>query len=316
MASWLEVTLDAHGDPDALCAKLSELGYTGFSVEDEADFHRFLDENAQYWDFVDQALEDGFKNVSRVKLWLPDDADGEAKLAQLQKLGLAPSSRRVEDADWENNWRDYYKPLEIGKKLVVVPEWEAFDGPRVPVVLDPGLLFGTGQHPTTRLCLEAAEVWAGPGKTVLDLGCGSGILGIAAVALGCGRVTAVDIDPKAPEIVAANAALNGSQDAFTVRVGDVVADGRLRRALGGGYDLVFANIVADVILPLAAFVPDFLAEDGVFIASGVIDGREAEVESALQSAGLTVLDHRTGEEWHCFVCRKGPEASDGSAAVG
>lgn len=306
MASWLEVILDAHGDPDGLCDKLTDLELSGFVVEDEADFQGFARENAKTWDFVDEGLMTAYKNKSRVRLWLPDDAEGEARLADLYKLGFAPESKRVEDSDWDNNWRDYYKPLEVGKALIIVPEWEVFDGARTPVVLDPGLLFGTGQHATTFLCLEAAEQYAGAGKRVLDLGCGSGILGIAAAVLGAQSVCAVDIDPKATDIVRANAALNGAAEKFTVYTGDVADDAKLRKKLGGGYDLVFANIVADVLIALAPHFCGFLAENGVFIASGIITGREAEVENALQTAGLTMLEHRTKEEWHCLVCQARP----------
>ena len=168
--------------------------------------------------------------------------------------------------------------------------------------LDPGLLFGTGDHATTKMCLRAVEDYTRPGCRVLDIGCGSGILGIAAAALGCSSVTAADVDEKAPGIVLANAALSGTEEKFSVLTGDVIADARLRKKLGAGYDLVLANIVADVIIPLAPHVPGFLAENGVFVCSGIIDGREDEVEAALKSAGLSVLRHDRMEEWNCFVC--------------
>ena len=303
MDKWIEVSVSAEGDPDALCEKLGQYGLSGFVIEDEADFRRFLDENTQYWDYVDEALEKKYAGASRVKFWLSDTDESAALLAKLQKLGLSPQTKTVESADWENRWRDYYKPLPVGEKLVIVPEWEQAESDRLPVVLDPGLLFGTGSHATTRMCLEALERFAGPEKTALDLGCGSGILGIAAAVLGCERVTAVDIDDKAREIVPANAALNGCGERFTVRTGDLTADARLRAKLGGGYDIVLANIVADVILALAPHVRPFMAESGVFIASGVIDGREAEVEQGLLSAGFTIEEHKHEEEWHCFVCR-------------
>ena len=168
--------------------------------------------------------------------------------------------------------------------------------------LNPGLIFGTGSHATTRMCLAALEHCAGVDKTVLDLGCGSGILGIGALLLGCAHVTGCDIDPKAPEVAAANAALNGFyDDKFTVCAGDILADAGLRRRLGTGYDIVLANIVADVIIPLAALAPAFLAPGGTFVCSGIIDGREDEVAAALTRAGFTVTAHDTLEEWHCFT---------------
>lgn len=272
-------------------------------VEDEADFHRFLDENTQYWDYVDESLENEYRGTSRVKFWLEDTDESAAALAKLKKLGYAPQVRAVAASDWENKWRDYYKPIEIGEKLVIVPQWESVQSDRLPVVLDPGLLFGTGSHATTRMCLQALEQFAAEGKTALDLGCGSGILGIAAAVLGCRSVTAVDIDEKAHEIVPANAALNACAERFTVYSGDVTASARLRARLGGDYDVVLANIVADVIIALAPHVRPFMAEDGVFIASGIIDGREDEVSAALSAAGFTIEQHKHEEEWHCFVCR-------------
>ena len=169
--------------------------------------------------------------------------------------------------------------------------------------LDPGLLFGTGDHPTTRMCLAAVERLVRPGGKVLDLGCGSGILGIAAAVLGAGQIVAADVDDKAPDIVLDNARLNGVEDAFTVHVGDVIGSGPLRASLGRGYDLVLANIVADVIAALAPFVPALLAEDGAFVCSGIIDGRQEDVQAALTAAHLTVTEHHTLEQWHCFVCR-------------
>ena len=304
MANWIEVTVPAHGDPEAMCDTLAGMGLEGFVIEDERDFKGFLENNTQYWDFVDEELEKSMAGASRVKFWLPDADESRALIADLYEKGLQPASRPVADADWENNWRDYYKPVEAGEKLVIVPQWQDYDGDRTPVKLDPGLLFGTGDHPTTKMCLAAVERYAGPGKRVLDLGCGSGILGIAAAVLGAGPIVAADVDDKAPDIVRDNARLNGVEDAFTVYVGDVVASGTLRARLGAGYDLVLANIVADVIISLAPYVPAFLAPGGAFVCSGIIDGRQDEVAAALEAAGLRIEEHRTMEEWHCFQARR------------
>lgn len=303
---WLEISVPAHGDPEAMCDRLLALGAESFVIEDESDFRSFLQNNTQYWDFVDEALEKDYQGASRVKFWTSDDDVGAALLARVREAGLDPAVRHVSDADWENNWREYYQPIEIGERLVIVPEWQEYDGGRVPVRLDPGLLFGTGDHPTTKMCLAAVERHGFPGAKVLDIGCGSGILGIAAAALGAKSVVAVDVDDKAPDIVKANAALNGTEELFTVLAGDVIASSRLRERLGGGYDLVLANIVADVIEPLAPFAPGFMAEKGVFVCSGIIDGREDGVAAALEAAGLHILLHDHMDEWHCFVCeRKG-----------
>ena len=305
MRYW-ECTLDTPAEEiDIRCDELAELGVGGFVVENEEDFKDFLENNRQYWDYVDRELEDRYSGLSRLKFYLTDDEDGTAVLRQVQVRYPSVTVSAVEDSDWENNWREYYKPIEVGKRLVVVPEWEPIpeDG-RLPLILDPGLIFGTGSHPTTRMCLQALEQYAAPEKRVLDLGCGSGILGIGALVLGCDSCTGCDIDPKAPDVAMANAALNHfDSDRIRILAGDLIADASLRRSLGSGYDIVLANIVSDVIIPLSPHIPAFLRGDGVYITSGIIDGRQNEVCSAIEKAGFRITDHLLEEEWHCFVAR-------------
>lgn len=303
---WIECAVEAGGgDIDELCQRLEQLGVGGMVVEDEQDFKQFLENNHQYWDYVDEGLEQSYAGLSRVKFYLSDDENGRAELENIRRAGIEVSTGFVDDSDWENNWRQYYKPLEIGQRLVVVPEWEqAPDDGRVVLRLDPGLIFGTGSHATTRMCLCEIQRLTKRGDRVLDLGCGSGILGIAALLFGAELVRGCDIDPKAPDVALSNAMLNGiGRDRFDIHAGDVIADRGLRGSLGGGYDLVLANIVADVIIPLAEFVPGFLAPDGLFVTSGIIEGRQDEVRRALEKSGLEVLCHDCQEEWHCFTCK-------------
>ena len=304
---WIEASVETKSEEiEALCAQLAELGAGGMVVEDEADFQRFLEQNHQYWDYVDDELADKFRGVSRVKFYFADDADGRAQLDAI-RAGLDREIRTaiVADSDWENNWRQYYEPIEIGERLVVVPEWlDAPEDGRIPLRLDPGLIFGTGSHATTRMCLAALEGLSAPGKTVLDLGCGSGILAIGALLLGCDRAVGCDIDPKAPDVAESNAALNDiGPDRFRVYAGDVLSDAGMRAALGAGYDIVTANIVSDVIIPLAGLVRPFLKPDGAFLTSGIIEGRQDEVAEALRKNGFTILEHFNEEDWHCFLCR-------------
>ena len=303
---YIEVTVNTPGaEIDARCQEMADMGAGGFVIENEEDFKDFLEQNHQYWDYVDDELENQFAGVSRIKCYLTDDEDGLAVLRRINAAYDDVTTSYVEDSDWENNWREYYKPIEVGEKLVVVPEWEEApqDG-RLPLRLDPGLIFGTGSHATTRMCLAALEKFSKPGVRVLDLGCGSGILGIGALILDCDSCLGVDIDPKAPDVVMSNAALNGiGADKMTAWAGDIIADASLRARIGGGYQLVLANIVADVIIPLSAVVRQFMAPDAVFICSGIIEHRWPETEAALLSNGFEILDHKSEEEWHCFVCR-------------
>lgn len=305
---WIEAAVATKSEEiDAVCEQLAALGAGGMVVEDEADFQAFLANNHQYWDYVDDELESKFRGVSRVKFYLSDDDEGRALLETIRTgIGREITTAYVQDSDWENNWRQYYQPIEIGEKLVVVPEWlETPDDGRIPLRLDPGLIFGTGSHATTRMCLAALEHCAAPGKRVLDLGCGSGILGIGALLLGCDSVAGCDIDPKVPEVAEANAALNGLHaDRFRVCAGDVLADAPMRASLGAGYDLVLANIVSDVIIPLSGIVGEFLAPDGVFLCSGIIEGRQDEVAAALRRNGFAILEHFNEEEWHCYVAKQ------------
>ena len=304
---YIEVTVDTPADElDLRCEQMNAMGAGGFVIENEADFQSFLANNRQYWDYVDDGLERSFAGVSRIKCYLTDDEAGLNTLARIRAAYGAVGTAYVADSDWENNWRQYYKPIETGKKLVVVPEWEEIpeDG-RLPLRLDPGLIFGTGSHATTRMCLEALEDCAAPGKRVLDLGCGSGILGIGALVLGADSCLGCDIDPKAPDVVMSNAALNSiGADRLAARAGDIIADAALRAEFGGGYGIVLANIVSDVIIPLSAYVPGFMASDGVFITSGIIEGRQDEVRRAMEENGLRVTGHRSMDEWHCYTAVK------------
>lgn len=268
------------------CARLEELGVNGFVIESEQDFKSFLKENKQYWDYVDEQLESNYKGLSQIKFYLSQDEDTsliDAEFPEAQK-------KTVRDEDWENNWRQYYRPIEIGEKIVVVPQWEKIpDNGRIPLVLDPGLIFGTGSHATTKMCLELLQNIELKDKKVLDLGCGSGILGIGAMLLGAESCTAIDIDEKAPDVVKSNAALNNVEiEAFS---------GNVLSSEFPGYDIVIANIVADVIIALAPKV-----RSSKFICSGIIDGRDIEVEKALKAAGFTIEQHRHLEEWNAYYC--------------
>ena len=315
---WLEVHIDTnHAGLDTVQAMLSGLDVDGVMIEDEEEFQDFLENNHDYWDYVDEDLERHMAGRSRITFYLEAQEAGFAKLGEVRvaleglkrerrDLGtLLMTLEDVEDADWENNWKQYYKPMEIGERLLVIPQWEEADpGDRVPLYLDPGLTFGTGAHATTRLCLTALETLVRGGERVLDLGCGSGILSVAALRLGAGSALAVDIDDKCRTAARENAGLNGiGPDRLDILVGNLLTDGAAAEKIGGGYDLVLANIVADVIIALAPRVRGLLSPGGTFLCSGIIEGRADEVEAALNAAGLEIRTRREDNGWYAFTCQ-------------
>ena len=316
---WLELKIDtSHAGLDAVTDMLEQQGVTGVMIDDEADFQSFLENNRQYWDYVDDDLLAQKKGVSRVTFYLERNEDAYGTVAAVRMAMSALKKEHPEyapllltmadvaDEDWENNWKQFYKPMEIGDRLTVIPEWESTGVPegRVALRLNPGLTFGTGSHATTRLCLTALEKHITGGQTVLDLGCGSGILSIAALLLGADRAVACDIDEKCMDVAYENAALNGvGRDRYTVRWGDVVTDQALRQELGGPYDVVVANIVADVIKALASTVRPLVKEGGIFLCSGIIDDRAEEVAQCLRDNGWTIAEARSSEGWFSYLCR-------------
>ena len=237
-------------------------------------------------------------------------ATPEAVIEAVRAAGYSVETRVIADEDWENNWKQYYQPLPIGERLLVVPEWLHPENPenRVEVLLDPGMIFGTGAHASTQMCMRELERAIQGGERVLDLGSGSGILSITAVLLGAAHATGVDIDPKAEDIARENAAINQIfSDRFTAVTGDVIGDRAMMESLRGHYDVVLANIVADVIIPLSRVVPEFLQEDSVFICSGILNTRLAEVLAALEQNGLQIISTEQQEDW-CRVTAALPEA--------
>ena len=318
---WLEVSIDTvTGCMDELAAYLTGRGIVGLVFEDENDLNDFADEQKPFWDDVDESLIESRKGVTRIKFYVTDDEDGRYRLDDVtaglesfrQRVGvetgtLAVSTVTLREEDWSSNWKKYYQPFPVGERLYVVPEWmrgEDVPEGRTPLYLNPGLIFGTGSHGTTRLCLEGVEKYVETDDNVLDLGTGSGILAIAALCLGAKTAKGCDIDPKASRVAQENASFNGIGEEFQVYAGDIITDIAMQQKLAGKYDLVLANIIADVIIPLTDVVGQFLAEDGIFLTSGIIEHRAEDVEAALLRNGFAILETRRKDGWVAYTCKK------------
>ena len=314
--AYLELTIDtAPGKAEKTAAALTAGGFSDLIIEDQGEFEAFLEENRACWDYIDEELQEKLQGLSCIKLYLEDtDKAGLARLEALLakhrsgELGeLKLTVKTLAEENWEESWKDNYPPQPIGEKLIVLPYWRAdeTDG-RLPVILDPGLTFGTGAHPSTHMVVETMEDTVKPGAVCLDLGSGSGILSITALRLGAKSAVGVDIDPKAEDIARENAAYNGfSAPEFTALTGNVIADKPLMENLANRqYDVVLVNIVADVIIGLAPVLPRFLGENTTLICSGILDTRLADVVSALEQAGLRVTATKTKEEWRCVSAKR------------
>ena len=310
--AWLEIIVNtAPGTAEDIAARLTAGGFSDLVIEDQAEFETFLDQNKAYWDYIDEDLQEKLEGLSQIKLYLEDtDTAGLAKLTALvEGLGLTLTKNQMADTDWSESWKDNYPPVEVGERFVVLPYWlaELDYGNRLKVILDPGLTFGTGAHPSTQMVMNAMAEAVKPGSRCLDLGSGSGILSIAALRLGAAEAVGVDIDPKAETIAAENAGFNDfTAPAFTALTGNVTTDKPLMQRLSHQeWDVVLVNIVADVIIGLAPVLPNFLSEKSVLICSGILDVRLLEVIAALEKAGLAIVSTHSQEDWRCVVAKGG-----------
>jgi ribosomal protein L11 methyltransferase len=288
---------------------LTARGFADLVIEDQEEFETFLDENRAYWDYIDEDLQEKLQGLSHIKIYLEDtDTAGMDRLeTAVSDLKLTMKVKALEETNWEESWKDNYPPQEIGEKIVILPYWLAGqEGHRLPVILDPGLTFGTGAHPTTRMVVQTMEDLIKPGFKCLDLGSGSGILSLCALRLGAASATGIDIDPKAEDIARENAAYNGfAAPEFTALTGNVTEDTAIMESLAATeYDVVLVNIVADVIIGLSPVLPNFLTAKSKLICSGILDTRLDDVLAALTAQGLTILEVKAEEDWRCVTaCR-------------
>lgn len=313
--NWTEVNIYTTTEGiEPVCGCLLGIGVTGFVIKDSKDFEEFLADKNGNWDYIDDDLMNLKDCETCVTVYLPDDSQGADMLSALRSemsalkerdenkaFGrLAAELANVREEDWANNWKQYFKPLTVGEKLVIKPSWENYDrnDNRTVLEIDPASSFGTGQHNTTQLCLELIEKNLKNGDRILDLGCGSGILSIAAMLLGAEEVTAVDISQNSVETAKENAAKNNiPAEKYTAYCGDIISDSGLAEKIGSGFDLIAANIVADVLIAMSPLFERFVKKGGTLILSGIITERADEVIEAVTSKGYTMLELREKDGW-------------------
>ena len=317
---WIKTTVTTTAEGiDPVSGRLLELGINGIEISDKDDFIEFLENNRKYWDYVDEELEKLKDADTKITFYLSCGAAGieqlnavKASLAELKVLdadsvygSLEISTDNVKDEDWSEIWKQYFHPIPVGKKILICPAWETpknTDG-RTVFTVNPGLSFGTGSHPSTRFCLEEIEENLKPGDSMLDLGCGSGILSVTALLLGASSAVAVDIDSNATDVAHSNLKLNKLTDEnYKTYTGDITSDKELRDKLGT-HNLVVANIVADVIIAIAPYVRGFMKPGATFICSGIILERLDEVKAALTQNGLTITKVKCDDDWAAITAK-------------
>lgn len=316
---WLEIKIFTTTEGiEHIGGRLLMLGINGYSIEDKNDYSEFLEQTEVHWDYVDQSL-DRLKTVeTSVTFYLPNNADGREQLvlvrSELERIKaldkgsclgrLEIELSDVQQEDWENGWKKYFKPFEVGENLIIIPSWEEIpdNNTRTVLTIDPGMSFGTGQHHTTKLCIEALEKCVEKDSTVLDLGSGSGILSIASLLLGAKSATAVDIDPLAVDVSKQNAALNEFYDpVYRAYQGNILSDDGVKDLIKGKYDIVVANIVADVLIAFAPVFKEFMHKDTKLICSGIIAHRLDDVKNALIQNGYKIKFETEASEWYSIM---------------
>ncbi|MBQ7599257.1 MAG: 50S ribosomal protein L11 methyltransferase [Clostridia bacterium] len=304
---WVQLKVTCNARDTDLVSGVMSMVDNGLMIEDYSDVESII--NGVYGELIDESILNADRSVASVSVFVPlvkSPAESEAFIRkQLDETGIRYTVEHigVSEEDWADSWKQYYKPIKTGKRLVIVPLWESYkpkDGETV-VLMDPGMAFGTGTHETTRLCASLLESYISPGCKVLDVGCGSGILAISASKLGAGSCFACDIDPVAVKVARENADINSTPN-VTCAVSDLL---KHVPAAEGGYDVVVANIVADIIIRMSPDVGRFMSENGILIVSGIIDVRAAEVTDVLRSDGFIVETERYENGWYAAALKKG-----------
>lgn len=310
--NWTEITVKISPEAVEMASGVFyATGVGGVSITDSS----LLEESERLtstWDVLDEEVRQKYDvTYATLKAYYPPETDIEETLKFIEDgikslgglvdvSGLEISAKEVHEQDWENEWKKYYKPVPVGKRIIIKPQWEEIcdEGRDVVIELDPGMAFGTGTHETTRMCLALLEEYVTPESTLLDIGTGSGILSIGAAKLGCGKIVASDIDSVAVKVARENAALNGVADKIDIRCCDLTS------GITGKYNIVVANIIADAIIMLSESAANFMADDGVYITSGIIEHRLDDVKSALTNYGFKIKRTLQEGEWAAIVCTR------------
>lgn len=308
--NWTEITIEIPVTQSEQAAAIAQMTVPyGIYIEDYSDLEIEVPRIAHV-DLIDETLLAKNRSIALIHIYISPDENPLEALSFLkirlsdEGIPFTIATKNVKEQDWAAEWKKYYKPIRVGQSIVVTPSWETYIPlPKdVVVTLDPGMAFGTGTHATTRLCMELLETCTFPHCSVLDIGTGSGILAVTALLLGAKAALGIDIDELAIRTAGENAVLNHVDNRFEARYGDL-SDG-----INGPYDIVIANIVADVIIRLAPCISSLLAETGVFIASGIIDTREEDVRDAIHTAGLAVTGVKYESGWVALLIKKSSDA--------
>ena len=321
--NWIEVFIETTKEGfEPVSGIIYQCGITGVMIEDADDFEEFLENPARDWDYIEDELVEQKHNAKNgITFFVRDNMNGKETFELVKEMlknakenekeidfgSLDITVKNIKEDDWANNWKKYFKPFAVGDKIVIRPSWEEYndDGNKTVLKIDPGHVFGTGTHETTQLCIELIENYLKKDDMVLDIGCGSGILSIASLLLGAKYADAVDIDPNAIDIAYTNAGMNDiGREIYDVVSGNILEDEDLNEKYSGKkYDVVEANIVADVIIALTDKIPQYIKDGGVFISSGIIVERLDDVLEALKGHGFEVLEVKKKKGWSAIASR-------------
>jgi len=310
---WTEISIKTSQEGADIAAQaFYEVGITGLVIEDPDELSQ-LSKEEFFWDYIDESMVGTSDGTVVIKAYLSSDSSLGEKLSLIKDkinwlknrdLGVDLGSLDIElasvrEEDWSNTWKKYYKPMKVSDRIVIKPSWETYNKKKGQVILtlDPGMAFGTGTHETTMLCMQAIDQYIRPDHSLIDIGCGTGVLSIGALLLGAKAATAIDLDGNAVEIARKNAQINKVLDRMTL------VHGNLLDEIEGSYDIVVANIIADVIIELSQYVTNYIKAGGLFISSGIIHERLDEVIEQIESVGLIIEKVEKMGEWAMVVSR-------------